>query len=380
MPRHTAGANGRTTAVHRPANDPPRIRPAWAQPIDQYAAEAGIDAEVYYTAAVALGCWWLKNSTTAISRPDAERIEALIGQLGLSPFVQPYGAHEPAPASSVTATPADSPDQPFGTDQTPSSDQLSAARIADIDRVVALVDDHRERLAGRFGRWLLGDVMLIMWDSTPTRRVLKERGILLSDIRTAITRAVGERAAIPADRALTSTAITELKRMHRARLAFLHVAEADSTAPRLTMRARDQRVPVTRGERVRRADTSAALEVGQIAWVAVEENDRGQRSTKRHPAVLMARTGRRNDRWIILTMTSEVDDDAERRSVPRANELGLEYGGYVWHETTKVYKSQIERAVGWVHHDLIRVIDRVIGLRQSMRADLEKAADAHHGH
>lgn len=367
--------------VPRQADDPQRIRPAWAQPIERWADEAGIDTEVYYTAAVAFGCWWVKNPTTSISRSDAERIEALVGQLGLAPHLQPRNPSEPLADTPAVDSPAGVPpssESPVTTAPVSATPQLSATRLADIARVAALVDEHRDRLEGRFGRWLLGDVMLIMWDSTPTRRVLKERGILLSDIRTGVTEAVGERAALPEGPALTTTAITELKRMHRARLAFLHVAESDGATPRLTMRARDQRVPVTRGERSRRTDTGTPLEVGQIAWVAVEENDRGQRSRKRHPAVLLARTGRRNDRWIILTMTSEVDDDPERRAVPRADALGLQYGGYVWHETTKVYKSQIERAVGWVHHDLIRVIDRVIGLRQAMRSDLEKAADAHH--
>lgn len=287
--------------------------------------------------------------------------------------------HAPAPGSleEPAGVRAHTASDPAG--GAPPVDPSAERRMADRRRIAGLVAENRLQLRNVRGRWLLGDVLVLLWKSKTAMRVVRERGILLTDIAQGIEDALGGSAHLPHKGALRASAIRELQRLHKARLAFLHLAGGGQDA-RITVRSADARKSQARSRdhEAARESNAPPLAVGRIVWVAVEELDNGRRSTKRHPAILLALTGQRNDKWIVLTMTTEVSGDPEFRRVPEASALGLQYSGYLWHGTMKVHKSQIANPVGWVNRELIRAIDRSIGLRQTLREELEAIADLHH--
>lgn len=349
-------------------------RRPWAQSAIQRADDLSIPADMYHVAALHCGCWWMKDEKGQCSTPDSVRIENWLRHLGvvsalqhaLTPLAPTLGSYR------VATSPVDAGSSDISDGMT---HDLTPAREADIRRVRTLVEDNSERLKGRYGKWLYGDVLQLLWESMAARRVIKERGILLVDIRTGIIQGTRSDARMFPESMSVGMAIGELKRLHKGRLAFLFVDAPAGKPARLIANESATRRSDPRATKRRESDD---LAVGRIAWVAVEEHDHGMRSTKRHPAVLLAQTGRRSDRWVIITMTSEVPGDPEFRRVPDASRLGLEYGGFLWETTTKVYKSQVDRVVGWVHHELVYAIDRAIGLRQAMHDELLSVADEHH--
>lgn len=358
--------------VNRMTSNPTR-RP-WARSAIDLADELSIPADLYHAAALLCGCWWMKNERGQCSTPDSRRISTWLVELGVISALQHSLLSESGHNSSVPAS-----DCPINSHQTVNADtasvRLSAAREADIARVEAIVRMNADLLRERHSKWLFGDVLQLLWESVPARRVISERGILLADIRTGILRASAPSVRMFPESMTVGMAIGELKRLHKGRLAFLFVDAPEGQPARLIT---DERA-VRRDRRIASRERSVDdLAVGRIAWVAVEESDNGRKSKKRHPAILLARTGRRSDKWIVLTMTTDVPGDPEARRVPGAERLGLEYGGYLWAATTKVYKSQVDNVVGWVHHDLVYVIDRSVGLRQSLRDELLAIADSHH--
>lgn len=285
----------------------------------------------------------------------------------------------PAIGSLEEAAEVQAPTASGSVGSSPPLDPSAERRMADRRRIASLVAENSRQLRNVRGRWLLGDVLVLIWESKSAMRVVRERGILLTDIAQGIEDALGGSAHLPHKGALRASAIRELQRLHKARLAFLHVAGGGQDA-RITVRSAEVRKSQARSRDhgVARESNAPPLAVGRIVWVAVEELANGRRSTKRHPAVLLALTGQRNDKWIVLTMTTEVTGDPEFRRVPDASALGLQYGGYLWHETMKVHKSQIANPVGWVNRELIRAIDRSVGLRRTLREELEAIADLHH--
>lgn len=412
VPRSQPGTHGALESAGRSATTG---RKPWARTSFDLADDLGIPASIFVEAALLCNCWWVKGSKSMIGRNDAERVTDWLEHLGVISVLQSEGhqqrATEPqamAPVGPISTVHTAAPSGPIDerlVDGTPAGEPhvgelhadgpaidevpddtaaieelptpLTATRLADIARIETLVREHLGLLGERYGRWLIGEVLRLLWDNTPARRVLKERGILLADLRTGIEGAIGPPSMLPSDSAFTGTVFNELKRLHRARLAFLFIEDAQTDHPRLVTNDRPS-ATTNRWRRASSDDDPGEFQVGQVVWVAVEENDRGMRSKKRHPAVLLARTGRRNDRWLIVTMTTEVTDDPDRRRVPDGERMGLDYGGYVWHIALKVYKTQIERAVGWIHHELIGVLDHVLDLRQSIIDDLRNVADRHH--
>lgn len=353
---------------------PTSPRRPWARSAIERADELSIPADLYHVAALHCGCWWMKNERGQCSPPDGLRIEVWLRQLGVVSALQ-HALIPPVSTTGPDRSSAPPDDVDSAAVERETTDDLTPARQADIARVRAIVEDNSERLRERYGKWLFGDVLQLLWESMPARRVIKERGILLVDIRTGILRASRSDTRMFPESMVVGMAIGELKRLHKGRLAFLFVDAPAGHPARLIANENATRRSHPRVTRRRETDD---LAVGRIAWVAVEEHDQGMRSTKRHPAVLLARTGRRSDRWVILTMTSEVPGEPESRRVPDAAGLGLDYGGFLWETTSKVYKSQVDRVVGWVHRDLVHAIDRTIGLRQALRDELLSIADEHH--
>ena len=337
-----------------PATGAPALRPAWVQPLAAAAEQLGIELDVYTVLAKeACGCWWLRDTTTTISRKDSDTISRWVEGMGLLGVLQAHGPGDPATVPTVR-------------------------NEADVARVKRLINDNIALFDGRTGRWIIGDVLRLMWESKATMRILTERGIAIGDMFHGIEAALGSSVLRNTGERFRRDVIRELSCLHRGRLAFLFVEERPG-GHRLIARERQQaqvctstRVPAGRSAH------HVEFEVGQVVWVAVEETTNGRKSRKRHPAVLIARTGKSNAKWLIVTMTTDVPGQPDFRRVPDAAALGLDYPGFVWHEVQKVHKSQVEHTVGWVHRPLLEVIHRTVGLRQAQYDELRGIAEAHH--
>lgn len=347
-----------TTPIVHPSPAAPQPAPGrpggWVQPISAQAEALGIETDIYMVmASQAAGCWWMRETTKTIGRRDADAVEAWVGRMGLLAVLQAHGPGDPTVVPSVR-------------------------NEADVARVQRLINENLTLFANRQGRWVIGDVLRLLWEHRPTVKVLQERGIAVSDLRHGIEAALGESIVRTTGDLFVRDVIRELSCLHRGRLAFLFVEERAGTQ-RLVARSQQHTNPCTKqGNAPAHRLESAEHEVGQIVWVAVEENNNGRKSRKRHPAVLLARTGRNNAKWLILTMTTEVPGHPDYRRVPDAASLGLDYPGFVWHEVQKVHKSQVEHTVGWIHRPLLQVVHNTIGLRQAHFDELRRIADAHH--
>ncbi len=329
-------------------------RPAWVQPLAVAAGQLGIELDIYsLLAKEACGCWWLRESTTTISRKDSDTVSSWVERMGLLGVLQAHGPGDPSTVPSVR-------------------------NDADVARVRRLINDNIDLFDGRSGRWVIGDVLRLMWESKATMKVLTERGIAIGDVFHGIQAALGTSVLGSTGNRFRCDVIRELSCLHRGRLAFLFV-EDRADGPRLIARAPRQTTNCTTGRTpAEHSNHRVEYEVGQVVWVAVEETTNGRKSRKRHPAVLIARTGRNNAKWLIVTMTTEVPGRPDFRRVPDAAALGLDYPGFVWHEIQKVHKAQVEHAVGWVHRPLLEVIHRTVGLRQQQYDDLRRVAATRH--
>lgn len=259
-------------------------------------------------------------------------------------------------------------------------ESVECSRPADIDRVERLVQSNRSFLEQHVGGWLLGEVLVVMWNERATRRILAERGISGADIREGVLRVLGEGARWTTTQKLGELVRGEVRRLRRTRRAELEVVTESSGSARWKVVAAKASLS-TKERRRRRPSWKLAAdeyEPGQVVWVSIEETRRGRKSEIPHPAVLLSRTGRKGERWVIMALTTSPADDGPRYRVPKPEELGLHRDGFLWGGTLRVHKSQLGRAVGWVHRDLVIVIDRAVGLRAAERAELMAVADVHH--
>lgn len=320
--------------------------------ITEYSEVFGYDADLFTLAAISIGCWWIKNPTQFLKRIGAERTAQWIQDCGLVQFVgEKLIAHVP---DELVAPPT-----------CPHID-------ADVLRIHKIIDENFASIQGLKWKWAIGSILEFLNQSQAAVKVMKKRGISLQALECAINTHPRLRVTPNPEYTFETTVISELKRLHKGRLAWLWVETGENGLAYL----RDQSRQTQSFSKPIRPEAQYAP--GEIVWVAMEETKHGKRSRKCHPALLLSLTGKRNDKWLVINLTSNVEEKAEIRKVPNPDALGLPHGGYVWHEAQKVYHTQIESHIGWVTEDLVVVIDRTLNLRQSMREDLLKIAADHH--
>ena len=324
--------------------------------IFSYGREWGLDPDLLAIAAQTSGCWWVKSKTSQLKRTEAEKVVEWLRSAGLVACV------------SDSCESLNSDLHLSWTIPVPQCPHL----VADVLRIQKLIDENLARLDGLKWKWIVGAVLELLYESHASMRVVKKRGVSLQALEQAIDTHPRLRAKRASDTSFDTVVVRELKRLHRGRLAWLWVKKHDNGVLYLVDQSRQA---THRSAPERKA---AEFAPGEIVWVALEENKNGRRSHKRHPALLLSLTGKRNDKWLLVSLTSDVDENQEMRRVQDPEALGLPYGGYVWHETQKVYHTQIESHVGWVTRSLIEVVNRTLNLRQTMCADLARIADLHH--
>ena len=318
--------------------------------VGEWAGVLGVPGDLFLLAGQGLGKWWFKSVDTPVYGRDVDEIESFLRSFGL--------------VSALVD----------GTQDRTSPMAPRTSREADIERIAKLIEENEVLLAGRKWKWFVGDVLRLVLESKPAMRVVRERGILVSDVEEAIRRTPRFAALVPEDGLTAARVVGEMKRLHTARLGFLWLNQEDESAPYISCLDRRPAEPKAHA----REFGDAQHAVGEIVWVGLEEVTNGRKSRRKHPALLLSLTGHRNDKWIVVSLTSELDGEPQHRRVPDPTRLGLVKGGYVWHESQKVHASQIEAHVGWVTRDLVRVVDATINLRQSQIDTLNAIADQHH--
>lgn len=318
--------------------------------VGTWACEAGVPADLFLLAGQLRGKWWFTSADTSVYGRDAAEIESFLRSLGLMSVL----AGDERDESAVPVR--------------------RASRAADIERIEKLIKANESTLIGRKWKWLIGDILTLILESTAAMRVVRERGILVSDVEEAIRRCPKFASLIP-DGGLTSARVVgEMKRLHAARLGFLWLNQEDEAAPYIS--CLDRRPAADKVHAREFGDAHYA--VGEIVWVGLEEITNGRKSRRKHPALLLSMTGHRNDKWMIVSLTSEVENEPRYRRVPEPARLGLSKAGYVWHEVQKIHVSQIESHIGWVTRGLVKVTDATVNLRQSQIDELNTVADKHH--
>lgn len=341
--------------LKRESSDDPLRSCHWA------AHRAAVPSELYHLAALACGHWWLKRPTSWMSRHHIERTDAWLVECGLLSVLQGHDQISPS-----FALPGESPPR-----------SAVPHLEADVERLTKLISDNLARLTGRRFAWAIGEMLQLIAESPATMRKVKERGISLEAIRIAL---VGHpRLSFHGDLTtdkVKSRTIGELVGLHRRTRIRLWVDESSGFAL-LVDQSRSRRR--SRDDTDSRQPASAEYAPGEVVTIEMEETRNGRRSLLRHPALLIQLTGKRNDKWVVVSLTSHVDSNPESRRVRDPEAIGLHHGGYVWHERQRVYKTQIKNHVGWVTHDLIDVVDRSINLRTSESDALRRVADERHG-
>jgi hypothetical protein len=318
--------------------------------ISEWAGELGVPTDALLIAGEMFGKWWFKSHDTPVCGRDVFEIETFLRSIGL---VSALADHE-----CVVRL----------------GEPRRASREADIERIQRLINDNEAALSGRKWKWLIGDILTLILESSAAMRVVRQRGILVADVEEAIRRCPQFAPLVPDGGLSAHRVVFEMKRLHTARLGILWLNQEDECAPYIScLDRRPAEVKVHARE-----FGAARYAVGEIVWVGLEEVTNGRKSRRKHPALLLSLAGHRNDKWILVSLTSDVEGDPLHRRVPNPALLGLGKAGYVWHESQKVHQSQIESHVGWVTRDLVRVVDAAINLRQSQIDTLNAIADAHH--
>ena len=197
-------------------------------------------------------------------------------------------------------------------------------------------------------------------------------GLLVSDLQLALSLVDG----VPKPR-LGHTFIEDLfwaaARSRWNKLSDIWIEDGSLPTARLIVR---ERAKPTFSRQPRKVDARDAFSVGEIRWVQLHESKRGIRSELHHPAVIVEKAGA--NKWRVVSLTSNVEGDPEGRRVPQAAAQGLTRSGFVWHETQKVFVSEIGDPIGWVHPELVEVIRRSVRIRTSLVEELEAIAAEKH--
>ena len=338
--------------------------------LEEWASEIDAEAEDLLEVCQICGKWWVMKPTHSLRGRDFDDIKWYV-ETHLKGKLRQRQNREDAIIGSAN---------PESNVVTPQVEEVKDApptittRPEDIKRITSLIKGNLPEMTNMEWRWLVGEVFALMVDSESTMKVIESRGILLRDIRAAIENIPEYAHLVPLKGLQRKVAIFEMKRMHKMRSGFLKLDYSDPNNPFVTGSSK-RSIPATKKAIPSRSPRYA---VGEIVWVELQETKNGRRSIKKHPALLLGQTGAKNDKWTLVNFTTEVEGSPSHRYISNYADLGLDHNSYVWNECQKVHKSQIISHVGWVNHDLIRVVRSGVDVRQTVVSKLVEVADAHH--
>jgi len=245
--------------------------------------------------------------------------------------------------------------------------QGADSRVTDNARLIRdLIEQKLEVDRDTNLRFVIRQVLCTMAEHRVLGGTLRTDGVLLDDIRMAMKAAPATKLLTPSDRKFEQSALGAMKGLYYDPAGYYQLSKAKDGRKHVKLRMRVRPEPVV----------TPYLEIGEIVWATMEEMRRGRRSSIRHPALLIAKSGR--NKWQVLSFTSELDRPQEHRRLPHPARLGLSHDGYVWHERQQIYVRQVKEHIGWVVPDLIEVARKPAKLRQSEIAELKAAAQIRH--
>jgi hypothetical protein len=236
-----------------------------------------------------------------------------------------------------------------------------------VDRLQSLVVTELSKGARRRSYFLIG-LLEQLGSDKEIARMLGSDGLLVNLLELAMSR-VGHKLKIRKGFSFEDDLKWAVVTTRRNRLTSLWIEQEGTPSARIVIRLR----PTSKKFRQKRSvNPCDAYSVGEIRWVQMEEVSRGRTSELYHPAVFVEKDG--PNKWRVITMTTEMEGSPDGRRVPRAEEQGIRYGGFVWHEVQKVFVAEIGDHIGWVHPDLVEVIRRSVSIRKAVIQALSAVA------
>ena len=334
------------------------------------ALAVGVDPEFFSLSAPIFGEWWVTGPRQMIQRISADKRIEWFANMGLVAVLQEHSfAFTHGAFASVDGS----------SDSTLSDARQEVAYdlqyTADVERIRTLILENKSVLNGLNWKLSVAEILRLLWESPQAMKVVKKRGIHVRAIESALNLFPGKADKRPDAFDIVARSFSELARFHKSRTVWMWIETAPSGMELL--------VPMTRTQKKSTSSPHPQTDrhsysPGEIVWVAMEENNNGIRSNKKHPALLLQLTGHRNDKWMVLSFTSDADSEREMRRIRDPEELGLQKGGFVWTEVQKVYHTQLENHIGWVTRSLLDVANRVVHIRSSTLEDLRMVADLNH--
>ena len=338
--------------------------------LEAWAADIGVAADDLVEISQICGKWWITTPRQQLRGRDFDDIKWYI-ETNLPGKLSENTSCECT--ASVTIEPVLPTIAPLVEEIQPES-PIIKFRTEDIKRITSLINENLQPMQNVKWHWLVGEVFQLIADSKPTMKVIQERGILLSDIGAGIKNVHQYAHLVPSHGLLPKLAISEMRRMHKIRSGFLKLDCSDSSNPLVSGTSKKSKSTT----KIDAPSKTTPYAVGEIVWVTLQETKNGRKSLKKHPALLLGQTGSKNGKWTLVSFTSEVEGSPHHRCISNYADLGLDHSSYVWHECQKVHKSQIVSHIGWVNHDLIRVVRSGVDVRQVTISKLVEIADTHH--
>lgn len=241
----------------------------------------------------------------------------------------------------------------------------------EVNSLVRLIRIEAAERPLRIGPFLMRLIERIQGDSYLSKLISSE-GLSLDSLETSLTICSNLLPALPSGPALEKEIRWALKRLPRSSGVGMWLANQGGQNARLVNR---NIVPI-QSNKPKRVISKSEIEVGQLRWIQMEESRGGRRSTLHHPALIMESSSA--NKWVVVSLTSSLEGEPRSRRVPRPSEQGLEKDGFVWHESTKVYLSQIGSFIGWAHPELVDVVARTIRIKAQTVKILHTIALIHH--
>lgn len=348
----------------------------------------------------ACGLPWINEPRRIVTRNEAHVIHSLLFESGLTTVehfhwppppdrraLADLGAPQDAPLAAPRAAPLAAPQAAPGLQE--SADHAASPQPADggdprassdsngwrLDLHAAVVAHAREELvvpSKRLSNFLLRLLERISGDERSMASI-RRHGLSLPLLQQALAE-VPRVPRAQKGRPFEADVRWAVVRLNRGSIASFWLEHGETGVSTLVVRpARPPRASAPRRREVSGADD---FHTGEIRWMKMHEIRNGRRSEIHHPAVIVGRSSA--NKWTVVSLTTDMEGSPPGRRVPRHAEQGLEYGGFVWHELQRVYVSEIGGHIGWVHMELVEVIDRCLNLRASVRSALMQSARAHH--
>lgn len=336
-------------------------------PMRLVAAHFGVEPTQFLKWAHECGLSWLRSESARMTQEHAHQVSDWITRFELAEtaaLIWPPALESSALAGLSALNPIAEFEELAVEESRVEPTALHAA-------LVRLAEAELQQKATKHNYFLLRLIDHMSTDPIVSRHI-REEGLLLSDLRFALS-LVDDVPMPRSGHTFVNDVFWAVARSRWSNLTTLWVA--DGTLPTARLMIREPARP--RPERgSRQVDARDAYSVGEIRWVQLHESKRGIRSELHHPAVIVEKAGA--NKWRVVSLTSNIEGDPEGRRVPRAAEQGLAHSGYVWHESQKVFVSEIGDHIGWVHPELVEVIRRSVRIRTSLVEELALVAAAKH--